>query len=155
MKSNEVGLDLRETPPLPRDIVHSPEGAFRIDGVANEANGKRLARGLSRLVFYQLYDSHRQPDLSCWRAGDRKERDWSTDNHHLPYLVESLAVNVGGSGWEGSSHSMKSGGVGGVRVVGARESRVQGEAAIRSLDMTRCVRAEGRRAKRALITWGS
>ena len=40
-------------------------------------------------------------------------------------------------------------------VLGGRESRPQGEAAIRSLEMTRCVRDEGLRSKRSLITWGS
>ena len=40
-------------------------------------------------------------------------------------------------------------------VLGGRESRSQGEAAIRSLEMTPSVRDEGLRSKRSLITWVS
>src|SRR6266446_104219 len=40
-------------------------------------------------------------------------------------------------------------------VLGGRESRSQGEAAIRSLEMTRRVRDGGLRSKRSLITWVS
>jgi hypothetical protein len=39
-----------------------------------------------------------------------------------------------------------------LRVLGGRESRPRGEAAIRSLEMTLCVRDEGLRSKRSLIT---
>jgi hypothetical protein len=40
-------------------------------------------------------------------------------------------------------------------VLSGRESRAQGEAAIRSLEMTIFVRDEGLRSKRSLITWVS
>jgi hypothetical protein len=49
------------------------------------------------------------------------------DNHHLNGLNESVDVNVGGLHGEMSSPSMKRVSVGGSIVVGARESRVQGE----------------------------
>jgi hypothetical protein len=49
------------------------------------------------------------------------------DNHHLNGLDESVDVNVGGSHMEMSSPSMKYASVGGVIVLGGRESRVQGE----------------------------
>jgi len=49
-------------------------------------------------------------------------------------------VNVGGSCGEGCSPLMKRMSVGGVIVLGARESRVQGEAAIRSLEMVHAPR---------------
>jgi hypothetical protein len=71
------------------------------------------------------------------------------DNRHLHYLAESSSVNVGGSHQhvKASSLPRSAESVGGVRVVGARESRVQGEAAIRSLEMTPCVRDEGLRSR--------
>src|SRR2546425_12532058 len=51
------------------------------------------------------------------------------DNRHLNYLVEFISVNVGGSCQDvkASSLPMPDKSVGGVIVVGARESRVHGE----------------------------
>lgn len=50
-------------------------------------------------------------------------------NRRLPYLVEFISVNVGGSdrNVKASSLSMSGMSVGGSIVLGARESRVQGE----------------------------
>jgi hypothetical protein len=48
-------------------------------------------------------------------------------SHHLRASVEYTIVNVGGPRVEGSSLPVKRMGVGGPIVVGARESRVQGE----------------------------
>ena len=48
-------------------------------------------------------------------------------NRHLSCLVESIFVNVGGFYQEMSSPSVNDRSVGGVIVVGARESRVHGE----------------------------
>ena len=61
--------------------------------------------------------------------GYRKERDWLGENRHLNDLVESTAMNVGGFGMDVkvSSPPMTSQSVGGVIVVGVRESRAQGE----------------------------
>jgi hypothetical protein len=52
-----------------------------------------------------------------------------TDNRHLNYLVESINMNVGGfyQNAKVSSPPMTDRSVGGVIVVGARESRVHGE----------------------------
>jgi hypothetical protein len=51
------------------------------------------------------------------------------DNRHLNYLIESINMNVGGFYQDAkvSSPPMTDRSVGGVIVVGARESRVQGE----------------------------
>jgi hypothetical protein len=48
-------------------------------------------------------------------------------NRCLNHLVERIGVNVGGLCGEGSSPPVKRMGVGGVIVLGARESRVHGE----------------------------
>ena len=50
-------------------------------------------------------------------------------NRRLKYLAESILMNVGGLRWNAktSSPSISSVGVGGSIVLGARESRVQGE----------------------------
>lgn len=96
--SNEVGLDLREFLPLPRNILHSPRVASRIlYGVANESNGKRLARGLSRLA---LTNPPISTDNLSYPVG---VRDTTKSGSGLPittsYLIsfKSLPTNVGGS----------------------------------------------------------
>ena len=129
VKSNEVGLDLREMPPLPRDILHSPEWHSGFIRGSERIQWKTTRQRIIEVGVYQLHDSNRQPDLSCWRSGYHKEWDWSTDNHHLHYLAESLSVHVGGSqqNVKASSLPRSAESVGGARVLGARESRVQGE----------------------------
>ena len=78
-------------------------------------------------------------------------------NRRLPYFAEFISMNVGGSYRNVKESSpLRSGmSVGGLRVVGGWESQPQGEAAIRSLEMTPGVRDEGLRSKRSLITWVS
>jgi hypothetical protein len=49
------------------------------------------------------------------------------ESHHLSASAEYISVNVGGSYVEGSSPPMKHASVGGVIVLGGRESRLQGE----------------------------
>ena len=68
-----------------------------------------------------------------------------------------LPYNVGGSYQDvkASSLPMSDKSVGGSIVVGGWENQPQGEAAIRSLEMTRRVRDGGLRSKRSLITWVS
>jgi hypothetical protein len=68
-----------------------------------------------------------KPDLPSDRSGFRDERLGSTINHHLNTSVECLVVNVGGLCVEGSSPPVKRVGVGGVVVLGGRESRLHGE----------------------------
>jgi len=160
---NEASFDLRENPPLPRNILHTCEV------MAYGSTGQRT----DRKVFIEP-TGHRGwlrggtiPKVSAgYLQYSADVRDSAKSglghkgNRHLRYLVESLAVNVGGScrNVKASSLPMIGMSVGGfivVRVVRARESRSRGEAAIRSLEMTRCVRDEGLRSKRSLITWGS
>jgi hypothetical protein len=81
-------------------------------------------------------DDEGQPELPFVWSGYREERDWSLISHHLhtsvrldarKVSVEYIIVNVGGPCVEGSSPPMKRRGVGGVIVLGGRESRLQGE----------------------------
>jgi len=70
-----------------------------------------------------------QLDLPPGRSGYREERDGSWISHHLHTFAESIAMNVGGFGMnvKVSSPPMTYQSVGGVIVLGARESRVHGE----------------------------
>ena len=65
--------------------------------------------------------------LPSSRSGYHEEWDGSMISHHLNTLAESIAMNVGGPYAERCSPAMNHRGVGAAIVVGARESRVQGE----------------------------
>jgi hypothetical protein len=70
-----------------------------------------------------------KPDLPADRSGFRNERIGSGISRHLNTLAEYTVVNVGGSGMDVkvSSPPMTYQSVGGVIVLGGRESRLQGE----------------------------
>jgi hypothetical protein len=74
-------------------------------------------------------DDRGQPGVPSIQSGYREERDWSVISHHLHTSVEYIVVNVGGSGMDAkvSSPPMTYQSVGAAIVLGARESRVQGE----------------------------
>jgi len=72
-------------------------------------------------------DVRGQPELPSDRSGFREERLGSQISPHLNTSVECTVVNVGGPCGEGSSPPVKRVGVGGVVVLGGRESRLQGE----------------------------
>lgn len=68
-----------------------------------------------------------QPALPPDWSGFREERIGSVESRHLRATAEYTIVNVGGSHAEGCSPPMKRVSVGGVIVLGGRESRPQGE----------------------------
>jgi hypothetical protein len=72
-------------------------------------------------------DVRGQPELPSVWSGFREERLGSRISHRLSASAEYIVVNVGGSHMEMSSPSMKYASVGGVIVLGGRESRPQGE----------------------------
>jgi hypothetical protein len=72
-------------------------------------------------------DVRGEPVLPSDRSGFRDERHGSGISHHLNTSVECIMVNVGGSCGEGCSPPVKRMGVGGVIVLGGRESRPHGE----------------------------
>jgi hypothetical protein len=125
---NEASFDLRESAPLPRNMLHSREvtalaetgqrTSLRLHLLAKGARGwfvlttPRVSRG------YLIYPLAVRDTAKSGRG--------RVGNRHLPYLVESLAVNVGGSRQTGKGSSLprSAESVGGVIVLGARESRV-------------------------------
>jgi hypothetical protein len=74
-------------------------------------------------------DVRDKPELPPNRSGFREERLGSLTSSHLRASVEYIIVNVGGSGMDAkvSSPPMTYQSVGGVIVLGGRESRLQGE----------------------------
>jgi hypothetical protein len=129
---NEAGVNLRETSPLPHNILHSrevttlAETGQRTDLVVrmgpvghrcwllHDTNSKVSTGNLSYPV--DVRDSAKS-GLSC------------LGNRHLHYLAESTSVNVGGSypDVKVSSLPMPDKSVGGSIVVGGWESQPQGE----------------------------
>src|SRR2546428_1754749 len=129
---NKASLDLREIFPLSRNILHtSGMKAHRNTGqrtnqkIVISSTGYRdwsfCPTSLKASASYLNYlaDVRDSAKSGLGRMGNR----------HLRYLVESISVNVGGSQQNAktSSPPMSAESVGGVIVVGARESRVQGE----------------------------
>jgi hypothetical protein len=74
-----------------------------------------------------LKDVSGTPEIPADRSGYREERDGSDVSHRLKVTAEGISVNVGGPCGEGCCPPMKRMGVGGVIVLGARESCVRGE----------------------------
>jgi hypothetical protein len=74
-------------------------------------------------------DGRGQPELPSVRSGFRDERLGSIISLHLRASAEYIVVNVGGSGMDAkvSSPPMTYRSVGGVIVLGGRESRLHGE----------------------------
>jgi hypothetical protein len=66
-------------------------------------------------------------NIPCLQLGYRDERDGLSDNRHLHDFAESICVNVGGSLVAGCSPPMNPMSVGGLIVVGVRESCIHGE----------------------------
>jgi len=122
--ANEAGFDLRETGPLPHNnlLIY---GVVTVDDM-----GQRTNLGVSRLLP-RLPDSFmgwsKLLSLPCSRSGYCEEQDWLAANRCLHGLVESVSVNAGGLLVEVSSPPVKQASVGAAIVLGARESRVQGE----------------------------
>ena len=122
--ANEAGFDLRETGPLPHNTLLI-YGVVTVDDM-----GQRTNLDVSRLLP-RLPDSFmgwsKLLSVPCSRSGYCEEQDWLAANRCLHGLVESVSVNAGGSHAEVSSPPMKHASVGAAIVLGARESRVQGE----------------------------
>ena len=131
VSSNEADFDLRETPPLPRNILQDL-------GLSQGYTGQRMSprilpcsKGYRSwlLVSTSLKVSASHLTYLADMRDSAKSGLGHCDNRHLNYLVESIAVNVGGScrNVKASSPPMPGESVGGVIVLGAQESCVQGE----------------------------
>jgi hypothetical protein len=88
--------------------------------------GSKGDRGLTDLMSSPK-DVRGKPDLPPDQSGYRDERDGSLQSRCLQASAEDIDVNVGGPCVEGCSPPVKRMGVGAAIVLGARESRVQGE----------------------------
>jgi hypothetical protein len=124
-----VTKDLRETRPLPRYIWHTrPEqpGLRGSDRIRWYGSFQRMSEAWYCQV-QDRKDTRGQLVLPSGRSGYREEWDGSIISHHLNTFAESITMNVGGPCGEGCSPPMKRTGVGAAIVLGARESRVQGE----------------------------
>ena len=134
VSSNEVSVNLREKGPLPRNILHTEESCPAVYGAASVCTGSASARPRLGNGLSQLKGCQRSPGHPLTARDSAKSGLGCMENHHLTYLVESIYVNVGGSGADAkiSSRSMRHESVGAAIVLGARESRVQGEGARQS-----------------------
>jgi hypothetical protein len=129
---NEVSFNLRENFPLSRNICIA---GSKIPGYTGQRTNQET---FPFSTGYQSWlSSSTSPKISLGKP------DYPTDvrdtaksgigcmgNRHLNYLVEFIFVNVGGSSYrdaKASSLPMPNMSVGGVIVLGARESRVHGE----------------------------
>ena len=130
VSSNKAGLDLRETPPLSRNILH----AWSCE--PSNYSGQQMNPMISRSskddrhwlwlpTSTKVEASHLIYLASIWDSA--KSGLGRIENRHLNYLAEFIFVNLGGFYREVSSPPMNDRSVGGVIVVGARESRVHGE----------------------------
>ncbi len=129
---NEASLDLRETSPLPRNILHSC--GVKDHGMTGQRTNRKIfmiSTGCRGWLFI-LTSPKVSADNLIYSADVRdtaKSGIGHVGNRHLSYLVESISVNVGGSqrNAKESSLPMFAESVGGVILLGARESRAQGE----------------------------
>lgn len=130
MSPNQAGFDLRETSPLPRNILPSPEiGARAETGQrTNSRNDSKSYRG--RALIYTV-----PKDVTGYLNYPVAVRDSAESglgrigNRHLPSLAESILVNVGSSRQDVkvSSLPMLAMSGGGVVVLRAWESHVHGK----------------------------
>jgi hypothetical protein len=123
VSSNEADFDLRETAPLPRNILHTLGWHPGVHGAANEPMGYRGWL----LTITSPKDEAGNLVYPASVRDTTKSGMGRSDNRHLPSLAESFTRNVGGLHGEISIPSMKRVSVGGPIVVRARESRIQGE----------------------------
>jgi hypothetical protein len=125
VSANESGFYLRETSLLSHNIL-STGGVVTAGDVGQRTNldVSRLLKGYCVLQVGAGYPIYPAPVRDSAKSGLG-----SAANRYLNYPVESVCVNTGGSypDIKTSSLSMPEKSVGGVIVVGARESRVQGE----------------------------
>jgi len=128
---NEASFDLREINPLSRNILHSGSNAPTDTGQRMNQRMGSYSNGYRD--WSSLYTSPKAPaGYLIYPVGIRdtaKSGMGRVGNRRLKDLAESILMNVGGSyrNAKESSPLMSGMSVGGSIVVGARESRVQGE----------------------------
>ena len=132
MSPNKARFDLRGIPPLSRNILHS-WGVEDHGTTGQRTDRKVLCRPTDHRGWLVISTNLRVSASYLNYLADVRnsaKSGWGhTGNRHLRYLVESISMNVGGSqqNVKASSLPRSAKSVGGVRVLGAQESRVQGE----------------------------
>ena len=132
VSSNEVSLNLRETRPLSRNILHSPR-VRPWDDTGQRPNPNVISFQKGTEDGYFFFPSRKvvtgNPNYPDTGRDSAKSGLGFHDNHHLNNLAESISVNVGDfyQDVKVSSPPMTDRSVGGAVVVGARESRVHGK----------------------------
>jgi hypothetical protein len=136
VSSNEASFNLRKTPSLPRNILHSHR--MEIISRADGFTGQRLNPSVEKVQrdcrswLHNLASPKVDAGHLRYPASGRDTAESGlgcTDNRHLSCLAESNIVNVGDSqqNAKASSPPMTVVRVGGVIVVGVWESQAQGE----------------------------
>ena len=125
VSANESGFYLRETSLLSHNILST--GGVVTAGDVGQRTNLDVSRFLKGYCISQVgagYPIYPAPVRDTAKSGLG-----SAANRYLNYSVESVCVNTGGSypDVKTSSLSIPEKSVGGVVVVGVRESRVQGE----------------------------
>jgi len=131
VSSNKAGLDLREILPLSRNILHGQDWT---PGYTRQRASQEVFEPQPDFRGWSFCDTSPKDsaDYLSYSADARdtaKSGNWSADNRHLNYLVESIFVNVGGSYQDvkASSLPMTDWSVGAVIVVRGWESQPHGE----------------------------
>ena len=148
---NEAGLNLRETSPLPRNILLSLEIGPRTE-TGQRTTARATVRCRGRALSHPVPKDIRGHLSYPLVVRDSAERGLGCiGNRHLNSLVEAFAGNVGGCPRNGkvSSPPKSWGSVGGFIVLGARERRVQGEGSqeVDILEYSLAGRALGRQSE--------
>jgi hypothetical protein len=132
VSATEAGFDLRESRPLPRNMLPICGGEDHgITGQRTHLKGGVFPTG-GRGGGVLPTSPKVSTDNLIYSVGGRdtaKSGMGQQDNRHLNYLAESTSVNGGGSyqNVKESSPLMSDMSVGGVIVLGAQESCAQGE----------------------------
>jgi predicted alpha/beta superfamily hydrolase len=130
VSANKAGFDLRETFPLPRNILHR-WGVVTPSDTGQRANPKDNPEGYRSWLHHDTSSKELTGDLNYpARARDSAKSGLGHKaNRYLNYLIESVSMNVGGfdSDAKASSLPMPGQSVGGVIVIRTWESHVQGE----------------------------
>jgi len=132
VSATEAGFDLRESAPLLRNSLHRWEFTAPTDTEQRANPMVHLFLKDYRSWFLRMTNSSVSTGHLSYPVDARdtaKSGMGYVANRHLPSLVESIAVNVGGSCQhaKASRPPMVGTSVGGFIVLSARERRVQGE----------------------------
>jgi hypothetical protein len=132
VSASEASFNLRESLPLPRNILHTRErDAHRYTGQRTSPRTHVSSTGYQTWLLHstKLKVSAGYLNYPADVRDTAKSGMGYRDNCHLNDLAESIFVNVGGSYWnvKASSLPMSDERVGGAIVLGAWESHVHGK----------------------------